>query len=96
MEAVSRLIEALYSRFLLVDVFGKIMPGFVVLCSAVMTFWSPGPAVAGLRPLGSWGWAVVVGLSWILGLGVQSLGQWVGLAAEFEDLPTWYQRRARF
>ncbi len=45
METVSRLIEALYSRFLLVDVFGKIIPGFVVLYSAVMTFWSAPPAL---------------------------------------------------
>ncbi len=96
METVSRLIEALYSRFLLVDVFGKIIPGFVVLYSAVMTFWSAPPALESVNQLGLWGWPVVFGLSWALGLGIQSLGQWVRLAHEFENLGTWYEQRARF
>ena len=96
METVSRLVEALYTQFLLVDVFGKIIPGFIVLYSAVMSFWSPCPALERVDQLGSWGWPVVFGLSWVLGLGLQSIGQWVRLAHEFPDLGAWYEQRARF
>ena len=96
MDAVSRLIDALYSRFLLADVLGKILPGLVVLYSLVATFPSLDPALKVLEPLGPWKWAVLVGLSWPLGLGIQGLGQWIRLADEFRDLPEWYRQRAKF
>jgi hypothetical protein len=96
METFGRLIEAIYDRFLLVDVFGKIVPGFTLLYSAVMTFWSPCHALDGVDQFGSWGWPLVFGLSWVLGLGLQSLGQWIGLADEFPNLGDWYRLRARF
>jgi hypothetical protein len=91
-----QLVEALYSRFLLADVFGKIVPGFVVLYSAVMTFWSSSSALARVNELGSWGWPAVFGLSWALGLALQRVGQRVRLADEFRDLGAWYELRARF
>jgi len=76
MSNLSELFDALYSRFLLRDVFAKIIPGALALLA--IGLWWGGPAVnlswlAGLDRL--WVWLLLFGLSWPLGLGIQRLGE---------------------
>jgi hypothetical protein len=66
------LAEALYSRFLLRDVFGKIVPGTLLLLSLVHPYF---PMWSGLK---EWPWPVwlfLIGLSWLLGFAVQAFGE---------------------
>lgn len=96
MESFSELIDALYERFLLVDVFGKIVPGFLVLYAGVLTLWSQTAALTVVVQLGPWSWAFVFGACWTLAFAVQRFGQAIGLVHDVPDLRTWYERRAAF
>ncbi len=96
MDSVAKLVDVLYERFLLLDVFGKVVPGVIVLYAAVSTFWSVLAAQAWVDQLAPWGWAFVFGLSWSLAFAIQWFGQWLGLVPDFRDLGVWYERRAAF
>jgi hypothetical protein len=68
----------LYTDFLLRDVFGKMVPGLVVLLSLLV--------VAGIGDLDTkalafdwWSWVFVIGLAWTFGFAVQSVGEALGI-----------------
>ena len=78
------LVDALYSRFLLRDFFGKIVPGLLLLFTLGIVFVSPEDCAPGTcrdiimaLPLGVW--VAIFGAAWIAAIAVQSFGEWAKL-----------------
>ena len=72
MEAVRDIISALYDKFLLRDVFGKMMPGFIIILSILaMTNNPPVSPICMIEKLAhAWTlgvFLIVLGVSWIIG-----------------------------
>jgi len=79
----SQLIESLYTRLVLRDLFGKVLPGSLVLVGAYVAFLSdaPSPTRTILRlaeaPFGLW--AILVPLAWLTSFAIQAAGELFGL-----------------
>jgi hypothetical protein len=79
MESPSAVIDAFYNNFLLRDLCAKIAPGCIVVLAACYR-----PSYDGniLGSAGKAGWPILVvalGMAWIVGFGVQQLGEWLRL-----------------
>lgn len=101
---MEKLIDALYSRLLLRDVFGKVVPGAIVLFTFVITLTSPEAGRNTITTLPFGAWIVVFGLAWVVGFAVQSFGEWalpgsMKLLRYFPkdvDEKKWLKLRAKF
>ena len=99
MDTVRALIADLYDRLLLRDVFGKIVPGGVVLAGIVYTVLGKdvfATAVTGRRVVE---WVGVLGFCWTLAFALQWLGEVTRLLRNVPkgyDRPAFYERMARF
>src|SRR3989338_2411328 len=71
------LFDALYSRLLLRDVFGKILPGMVVIFSILASFYSVTQIKTLLLEMNFWLWLILLGAAWISAFAVQSLGEFL-------------------
>lgn len=65
-------LEGVYAHFFLHDLYGKVVPGGIVLLSAAL---AKDPTLSNLEAiLGkkySWGWFFLIGLAWIIGISLQ-------------------------
>ncbi len=79
------IVNALYSRLLLRDFFGKVVPGAVLLVSALSSFivQDSGKLVLSL-PFSLWLFAL--GISWLLGFAVQSFGEQTQLIRHYPKI----------
>lgn len=78
----------LYTDFLLRDVFGKIVPGMLVI--VVLFAVSQDDILAALDKLGGvdwWVWVGAIGPAWLCGFAVQSLGELVRVIRYFPPAP---------
>ena len=71
----SALFEAFYSRLILRDVFGKIVPGCIVLSAVVAASRGGAVLVSSANSLSVGVWIVVLGVAWITGFAVQGAGE---------------------
>ncbi len=72
---MNNLVDALYARLLLRDIFGKIIPGAVVLFSISASLVGFEPTVTFLKEMPFWFWLLYLGASWIAIFAVQALGE---------------------
>lgn len=68
-------VDSLYSRLVLRDLFGKIIPGFILL-SALLASLEP-VAKVDVKDLPWAAWVLAFGFAWITGFGIQSFGEHV-------------------
>ena len=94
------LVDALYGKFILRDLFGKIVPGWLVLYALGITFgWLPLQLDASFT---SDAVVVVIGaaLGWIAAFAIQQIGEWTGYLhywpSEYRDRTVRYARRVMF
>ena len=73
------LFDALYSRFLLRDLFGKTIPGLMLLFFAGTVSADAESALNFFSKLTFFSWLVVIGVGWITGFAIQSAGEWFKL-----------------
>jgi hypothetical protein len=71
--------DAFYQRFLLRDLFAKIVPGLAILFAIGTLIMGFIPVFEKVAQLSLGGWLVLVGFGWITGFAVQSVGEWRGL-----------------
>jgi hypothetical protein len=81
--------DALYTRFLLRDVFAKIAPGFLLLMSVLASLAGSVSTQAGTQTPSATDWSIpnlptatwigFLALSWILGFAIQSFGEFIRL-----------------
>ena len=73
------LFDALYSRLLLRDVFGKILPGSVVILVVAASLHSATAATNYLQSMPFWFWLLFLGAAWVVAFAVQAFGEATGL-----------------
>lgn len=79
----SALVDAFYSRFILRDFFGKIIPGIVFLISISLTLISKGDALWQYRYISNgWIWIIYISIAWFIGLGLQTFGNNCGITLD--------------
>jgi hypothetical protein len=83
MSDLGTVLNLLYERLLLRDLFAKVLPGWIVLLAlgiALSRFPCDANSIIELVSKFTLGtWVVAIGLGWIAGFGVQSLGELLGL-----------------
>lgn len=91
--------DAIYSRFVLLDLFGKIVPGSLLLISMGASMFSWGDVRQFANSMSWWLWLIFFGMSWILAFAAQSFGEAIGLLKDLPDGYTreqWYQKLKEF
>ncbi len=79
------LVESFYSRFVLRDLFGKILPGFIALFGVgLFVGRSPQQLATFAKDMPTGFWIVGTGLAWLAGMGVQGVGE---ITYMFRDAP---------
>jgi hypothetical protein len=78
-QEVTQVIDSFYGRFVLRDLFGKIVPGFIAMIAfgATVTSFKDVSDYVGKMSLGAW--IIAIGAGWLGGFVVQSLGELLGL-----------------
>lgn len=78
--------DALYTRFLLKDIFGKMVPGagLVMVTGIAITTPERVGELARQMPIASW--ALAAGFFWIVGLGIQGIGEWINVVHMFPHI----------
>lgn len=92
---VRDMFDALYRQFLLRDVFGKVIPGLILLTAIAATF--DGFATVG-KTINSMSFESVVlaiGIGWLAGFAVQSLGELSSLIIYFPKIHVLFQMISR-
>jgi hypothetical protein len=86
MKEFAYIVESLYSKFLLRDFCGKIIPGFIVIFVGTFILFFPNCSISKVFHLSFWGWLLFLGIAWITGFIVQSFGQLIHLISyEYKD-----------
>ena len=62
----SELIDSIYGRFVLRDVLGKMVPGFIPIATGAYTIIPPNQMLSIIEKLSIWAWLAIAGLSWLL------------------------------
>ena len=68
------LFDAFYTRFILRDLFGKIVPGLLLVGATLVSIAGVESAGDTLENLGTVPWIALIGASWIVGFVVQEVG----------------------
>ena len=88
---INSLVDKIYEKFLLRDVFAKIVPGFILLTTIVFSITHD---LTKTQNLLQFSWLIVIGFSWILGFGVQGIGELTSLiryyTKDYETDKKWY------
>jgi hypothetical protein len=81
MSETAPIVDALYSRFLLRDVFGKIVPGALLLFTAVhaILYRDPNFSLKTLQGIPVFIWLILLGACWIIGFAIQSFAEFFNL-----------------
>lgn len=85
--------NAFYSRFVLRDFLGKIIPGFILATSIGLTQRSLWGMANIFSRSGFMEWVIILSMAWVLGFFIQGLGLWlrVGKWRLCRDLPAEYE-----
>jgi len=98
------LFEAFYSRFILRDVFGKIIPGAILLLSLYIAFIRPDicavQAIGLLKSLSIATWVILGSISWVMAYGVQRIGELLKILHYYgcwiQNDKSWFDKIVRF
>ena len=83
MPELSSLFENLYNRFILRDLFAKIVPGSIILFStATLLTGSLENTVSYFTAFSFWPWLLIISLCWVLGFLAQETGMLLGLITD--------------
>jgi len=99
MSEVSNIIDSLYSKLLLRDVFGKIVPGITVILSIAVSLSSLTVVIDFLKDAEFALWVLFIGAAWVVAFSVQSFGEFCGfIRYHRKDLPLdkYYKLRHKF
>lgn len=81
-----------YSKFVLRDLFGKIVPGGVLILTVVVSHSTIGDLISKVAALSFGAWVFLLGVAWLMGFAIQSAGE-LGLGGE-RKLFRYYPRGA--
>jgi hypothetical protein len=75
MSEIQSLADAIYSRFLLRDVFGKVVPGAIVLLAVVFAEWPFSRILLVSDNVSAAVWPLLYGAAWVAGFAVQQAAE---------------------
>ena len=75
----TNLFYAFYFSFILRDVFGKIVPGMILIISIVLTFNPTLEIFNKVLTMSLWPWIGIFGVGWLSGFVVQGIGEIISL-----------------
>jgi hypothetical protein len=99
MDKGENIIDAIYSRFVLRDALGKMVPGSILLATIIGSNIPWPPNIDLIKAVPVWAWLGFFGISWIVAFGLQSLGEKVKLIQylpKCTDVDTWYSKYMQF
>jgi hypothetical protein len=101
MEDLAALFNAFYTHFVLRDLLAKITPGAIVLVAISMIFiWQPENVARYLAELSFWAWTIFLAFSWIIGITLQSIGEFLGIGSypkeKFKTHKEWFEFHVEF
>ena len=76
---VREIVDAFYSRFLLRDLFGKVVPGFIAIGAGAASLTSFQKIFEFIGNMSLGAWVVAIGIGWLSGFAVQSFGEFTHL-----------------
>ncbi|MBN2591980.1 MAG: hypothetical protein JXA81_00630 [Sedimentisphaerales bacterium] len=99
MDKGENFVDTIYSRFVLRDALGKMVPGSILLVTIIGSSVPWPPKVDLIKTVPVSVWIGFFGLSWIVAFGLQSFGEKVKLIQylpKCADLETWYNKYMQF
>ncbi|MGB0721642.1 MAG: hypothetical protein ACPGU7_04520 [Gammaproteobacteria bacterium] len=98
MSDLTGLFDALYSKLLLRDFFGKVVPGAVVICALGFVVVGSAEVERFVQSAGFWPGLVILGFAWLIGFAVQAFGEVTKLIGyhDYETGALFYKRRKLF
>ena len=98
MEEYRTLIDRLYTHFLLRDLFGKVIPGLIILSALLISMTSINFVFENALKMSFGLWIVIIGLSWIIAFSMQGLGIKIRLFKYFIDDNdrNWHNKERKF
>jgi hypothetical protein len=69
------LFDALYSRLILRDFFGKVVPGTIIIFSIYAINFSPADIITFVRDVSFYPALILIGFSWIIAFALQAIGE---------------------
>ena len=85
MSETDSVIDRLYTSYLLRDFVAKVVPGFLVLLSIVLSSGHDRRLLHAIQAFSFWGWFLLIGLAFSIGFLVQALGELVGWTRIYPD-----------
>lgn len=67
--------DSFYTRFVLRDFFGKIVPGGILLSAIAVSVMSPASVIKYIASMSFWAWIVALGVSWLTAFAIQSFAE---------------------
>lgn len=67
--------DSFYTRFVLRDFFGKIVPGGILLFAIAVSATSPSSVAAYIASMSFWAWIATFGVSWLTAFAIQSFAE---------------------
>lgn len=67
--------DSFYTRFVLRDFFGKIVPGGILIFAIAVSATSTSSVVAYLASMSFFAWVAIFGVSWLIAFAIQSFGE---------------------
>lgn len=67
--------EDLYTKFVLRDLFGKIIPGGILIFTVVVSHSTIDDVISKADALAFWAWLFLLGVAWLMGFAIQSAGE---------------------
>lgn len=95
----TNIFDAFYNRFVLLDFFGKITPGAVVLATLIIILIEPPPKPMDYLNISPWILILFFTISWIIGIAVSGIGDYTNLIILYPKTISrdiWYQYLSEF
>lgn len=85
--ATEGLVDAIYSRFLLRDMVGKVVPGSILLFAIIGSFLEKNDVLQLVGKTGFFAALVLISMAWVMAFSIQAFGERLGLIRYFPKIP---------
>lgn len=98
MSDLTGLFDALYSKLLLRDFFGKVVPGTILILSVSIVLFSPDKVGEFIKNVSFYSAILLIGFAWIVAFSIQALGEVTHLIRyhTYNSNREYYTRRYKF
>jgi hypothetical protein len=84
-KGLSSILDKIYEKFLLRDIFAKIVPGLILIVTVFYVVTGDIAKIEKLTQLSWISWIILIGFEWIVAFGIQSIGEALKLIRYYTD-----------